>query len=149
MDLDVLNGNSGLNDVIAAATGSDTNFALRLTLSDVNLGTGAVDTLGLGYVTPQAYPAGVTTAALLSGGTNLWDALTANVMLTDAACPYVKYLCAVLYKGSATTWSDASTMANSGDLASNTTCKDVSAIADKICRNGKYELLESYIDSKF
>lgn len=133
--MSVVNLNSGTNDVILATTGGSTNYRLALELSDTDLSTGASSSLGLGQIAPTTFPGTELTNALASGATATWTGVTASMGMSDAICPSVSHLCAVLYRGTTEDYEDASAAADRVNLSPNTTCLALTT-TNKQCRTG-------------
>ena len=115
-----------LNDILAAS-GTDTNFLVKLQISDVDLAT-STDTMGESAVdtviTTTELRQGVAAGATITLGPSKTGQAYINV--PDNVCTKAIYLCAILYRGSTTAYYDASAAANPTSLKPNTTCLDIS-----------------------
>lgn len=132
IDLNIVNQNSGTNDLITDI-GAD-NYGIELFLTDVDLSQVDSDTLGL-KVDPTTYPATVRQDALASGGTNTWTGVTASFTVPDNKCQQITHLCARLTDESPVNYIDAVST-----LVANTNCipKDGSWLT---CRTGESNII--------
>ncbi|XP_064622199.1 uncharacterized protein LOC135484544 isoform X2 [Lineus longissimus] len=137
--LDVENAATGANNgVPGVLSGGFTNFKFELQFCDVNLEV--QQTCGSGVPTGR-FSSSINTAenqrAIAAGATVNYGItgtrINATVILSEAACSSVKFLCAILSTSSNARYIDASTEASPSDFRLNTACATFATTGSKVC----------------
>ena len=121
-DVDLANvASAGNGNDIPSVTSPAENFVFTVQLSDVDIRSGASDTLSISPVATTV-TVGDVTQALAAQASAITFTATADMTFTDTQCPDVQYMCIHVTAGSGAVYTDINT-----GVSSNTICTDVSA----------------------
>ena len=127
----------GSGNNIPAASGSNSNFAFTVHLSDVDLSAGGVDTLGIStsLVTSDDLQQSLdaSTSVMISGTADL------TTPTSSLDCEITQYLCIGVAVGSGALYQDVD-----NSPSSNVVCNDISS--SKTCDPGENKNIFSYQD---
>jgi hypothetical protein len=123
----ITNDANNTSDGILTAGAGSANYQLDVLVSDVDLSTGANDTLGIDAVTTTITTPADERQALAVGASIILEG-TVNISIPTANCPQAKYLCVQLVTPATAGYTDSST-------ANNIKCKNIEA--QKVCMPGR------------
>ena len=118
------------NNQIPAVLPTEANYDLTFQLSDVDLSSGAVDTLGNTVFVPTSYISDIS-VGLTTGGATLDIISNVDMTFPSAQCGRISFMCATLTTGIDALYIDADT-----NVLSNVVCMIATQLAQ--CTPGKY-----------